>query len=93
VEGVGGGGEGRNGIRKMNTANRCREMGLQIGDTIEKLDGGEWWRVTRLTLVWFGDYVAVWNETHIDYKTAEWTAPMETANWCLDFGKWEKRAN
>lgn len=77
----------------MGTASKCRAMGLQIGDTIEGREGdeeGKLWNVTRLTLIWIGEDVVVWSETHIDHTSDEWVAPKEASNWSLDFRDWRK---
>jgi hypothetical protein len=90
MDGLGG---NDNGEEIMGTAGKCRQMGLQIGDTIEGSEGddkGTWWNVTRLTLLWMGEHVAVWSETHTDHTKTEWTAPKEETNWSLDYRDWRK---
>ena len=77
----------------METASKCREMGLQVGDTIEGREGddkGKWWDITRLTLLWLGEEVVVWSQTHINHTSDKWTAPKEEACWSLDYRDWRK---
>jgi len=77
----------------METADKCRAMGLQVGDTIEGKEGdekGTWWNVTRLTLLWLGDAIAVWSETSISHMSDEWSPPVESGNWSLDYRGWRK---
>lgn len=77
----------------METADKCRAMGLKVGDTIEGREGdekGTWWDVTRLTLLWLGQATAVWSQTHINHMNPEWSAPKEESHWCLDFRNWRK---
>lgn len=75
----------------MNTADKCRAMGLQVGDTIEGKQGVSYWTewdITRLTLLWLGDEVVVWSQTHTNHMTNEWTPPKEEACWSLDYRDW-----
>jgi hypothetical protein len=75
----------------MSTADKCRAMGLKIGDTIEGREGGdEWWSIARLTLLWLGEDVVVWREQHISSVNNIWTLPKEDANWLLDYRDWRK---
>ena len=73
------------------TANICRKLNLQVGDTIEGRDTSMlWWNVTRLTLLWLGTDVVVWNERHISSTTGGWTELREATNWSLETRKWNK---
>ena len=78
-----------------NVAAACREMGIQVGDTILGRDAdasGQSWHEARLTLMWLGECVAVWREqTRCNWRP-EWTAPEESANWTLEFRTWQKVA-
>jgi len=79
----------------MNAAKQCRDMGLVVGDTIEGkeqliCDGHEWWIISRLTLLWVGEEIAVWSETHISCTDDKWSDKKEAAHWTLDRRKWEK---
>ena len=77
----------------MRTADKCRAMGLRVGDTIEGREGdenGTWWDITRLTLIWLGDEVVVWRQTHINHMSNEWSDPREEADWSLDYRYWRK---
>jgi hypothetical protein len=46
--------------KSINHADQCREMGIQVGDTIEGREEGKgWFHEARMTLKWLGDNVAV----------------------------------
>ena len=73
------------------TANICRKLNLQVGDTIEGRESNLlWWNITRLTLLWLGTNVVVWNEQHIGSATGGWTELREATNWSLEHRKWNK---
>lgn len=76
----------------MDTADRCRAMGLRIGDTIEGREGGKkWWNIARLTLLSLDENIVVWKETYIDHLSdGKWSGPEENANWSLDHRDWKK---
>jgi hypothetical protein len=67
------------------TADQCRSIGLQIGDTIEGTEDGE---TARLTLQWVGEEVAVFRVTELCAGTTEWTRPMQSADWDLSDREW-----
>lgn len=71
------------------TADQCRSLGLQIGDTIEGTD--ETGETARLTLQWVGDEVAVFRVTELCIGATgetEWTRPMQSADWNLSYREW-----
>ena len=69
------------------TADECRAMGLEVGDTIE---GTGWWTTTRLTLLWLGNTVAVWRVTERSGNSRRWSEPREATNWTLSCREWRK---
>lgn len=72
-------------------ADQCREMGLQIGDTIEGTESGAgWWNTTRLKLLWVGKTKAVWSATWKSSRSPEWSEPEEQSNWTLECREWRK---
>ena len=72
-------------------ADQCRELGLQVGDTIEGHEGGNgWWNTTRLTLLWLGETEAAWRVTDRSSSRAEWSEPREATNWTLSCRDWRK---
>lgn len=74
-----------------NVADQCRELGLQVGDTIEGREAsGSYWHEARLTLLWLGDEVAVWRETSRSENRPDWSDPEETADWTLEYRVWRK---
>ena len=75
-----------------NTAAACREMGLQIGDTIiGRAACKGWWHEAALTLIWLGDVTAVFREVVRTDREPEWR-PLnsETANWDLTWRDWRR---
>lgn len=75
----------------LDTADQCRALGLQIGDTIEGREsypGG--WHQARLTLLWMGDDVAVWRVMERNSDNPTWTEPREDADWDLSCRVWRK---
>lgn len=72
-------------------AEQARAMGLAVGDTVEgREQRGPYWDVTRLTLLWLGEHVAVWSATSRWSDDPEWSEPEETADWTLDGRPWQK---
>jgi len=67
------------------TADQCRSLGLQVGQTIE---GADEFGVARLTLQWIGDEVAVFRVTELRAGTTEWTKPRQSADWTLSYREW-----
>lgn len=71
------------------TADECRSIGLQVGQTIEGTDeSGE---TARLTLQWLGDEVAVFRVTELCIWATgetEWTRTMQSADWSLSHREW-----
>jgi len=70
---------------------QIKELGLKVGDTIESLkrESGECCDV-RLTLLWVGQSVAVWQEKSRRSNHKKWVDEGESANWTLDMRKWRK---
>ena len=74
----------------MNVADKCRQMGLTVGD---KIIGSEsyscfWWE-TELTLLFLGTEIVVWSERHRETATS-WSNHKESASWSLDYREWKK---
>ncbi len=74
----------------MRTVVDCiKQMGLQIGDTIEGRDEyGQSWDEARLTLLWHGEEVAVWRVSLRKSVQPDWRDDGEDANWTLDCREW-----
>jgi len=74
-----------------STATQCRKMGLQVGDTIQGREGTtKWWGEARLTLLWLGKDVAVWDSWRRSSDNQEWEHIGEEADWTLDCRAWKK---
>lgn len=74
----------------MNAADKCRQMGLKVGD---KIIGSEsyadfWWE-TELTLLFLGKEIAVWSERSRSMDS-DWGDQRESAAWSLDYREWKK---
>lgn len=78
--------------RCTSTAEQCRALGINVGDTIEGFEGSRagYWNKTRLTLLWIGEEVAVWRVTSRSSERQEWSKPSEAADWTLDCREWRK---
>jgi hypothetical protein len=69
-------------------------MGLSVGDVIQGRedatyrDGG--FHETRLTIIWLGDFVAVFHEQKRSDLSPEWSRPCEETAWTLDCRRWWK---
>lgn len=81
----------------LDPADQARELGLQVGDTIEgREECGTYWHEARLTLLWLGKAVAVWRVTERGTGSCrtsapgEWSEPEESADWTLDCRAWKK---
>jgi hypothetical protein len=73
------------------TADQCREMGLAVGDTIEGRESyGGHWNESRLTVLFIGQEVAVFNEHEHNDLQPDWVDHGETANWTLNCREWRK---
>jgi hypothetical protein len=75
---------------KKSSADYVRSIGVQVGDTIQGLE--QWpngWTVTRLTLLWLGEEIAVWRSVSRGSWSRNWTKPKETANWDLGCRDWQ----
>lgn len=74
-----------------NTADQCRLLGVEVGDTIEGREAlGNYWNEARLTLLWLGEEVAVFRATDRSSERPEWSEPEESADWTLDCRAWRK---
>lgn len=75
-----------------NTAAACREMGLQIGDTIIGREGGpNRWSESALTLLWLGEETAVFREAIRTDRYPEWRLlSLERADWNLCWHDWRR---
>lgn len=69
------------------TADQCRSIGLQVGETIEGTEEGE---TARLTLQWIGEEVAVFRVTELHFGESAWTRPKQSADWDLSCRDWVK---
>ena len=79
----------------MNTADRVREMGLVVGDTIVGRDDyiseqPGCYHEAELTLLWVGEYVAVFRERSRNHINQDWCKHQESANWSLEYREWKK---
>ena len=72
-------------------ADQCREMGLVVGDVIEgrEMYGGHW-NESRLTVLFIGQEVAVFNEHERNDLQLDWVDHGETADWTLNYRVWRK---
>lgn len=74
-----------------NTADQCRLLGIEVGDTIEGMEkSGHYWHEARLTLLWLGEEVAVFRVTDRSNSQTEWSEPEESADWTLECRVWRK---
>ena len=71
------------------SADQCRDLGIAVGDTLEGVSPSAWpGETTRITLLWLGQEMAVWQETRL--IGGEWTPPRESAAWDLSWREWER---
>ena len=80
-------------VRQMrgSTADQCRALGLNVGDTIEGTEGDDsGWSTARLTLLWVGTTEAVWRVTSRSSSRSAWSKPREEVNWTLSCRDWRK---
>jgi invasion protein IalB len=74
-----------------NTADQCRLLGIEVGDTIEGMEtSGHYWHQARLTLLWLGEEVAVFRVTDRSNSQPEWSEPEESGDWTLECRVWRK---
>jgi hypothetical protein len=73
-------------------ADQCRELGLVVGDTIcgRETHAYVGWQDAELTLLWIGKTVAVFSERYRGVYSPEWSEPVETAQWTLEYRDWRK---
>jgi hypothetical protein len=75
-----------------NTAEQCRQMGLNIGDTITGREHAgrrsDAWHEARLTLLWIGRQECMWLVQTRTHDQPLWTDPEEDGNWELDGRRW-----
>lgn len=70
-------------------ADQAREMGLTVGDIIwGREQYREHWNVARLTLLWIGKTVCVWDVESNNSTRNSWEHKGESGNWTLDCRKW-----
>ncbi len=73
---------------RSSAADQAREMGIEVGETIEGTEGeGDW--AARLKLLWIGKRICVWECTR-KTESSEWCAPDEQSNWTLGSRRWFK---
>ena len=73
----------------ISAAKQCREMGIQVGDTIigrEDYDGG--WNEAKLTLIFAGEQVAVFKVMCRNSTFPEWQDDGESGSWRLNHRDW-----
>ena len=71
------------------TAKQCREMGINVGDTIigrESYAGG--WNDAMLTLIFVGEFVAVFKVMRRNSNRTKWRDEGESAGWRLNCREW-----
>ena len=76
----------------LSRADQCRELGLQVGDTIEgrtEYESG-YWSEARLRLLWIGDQCASFIVSERNVNEPEWSRPRESFAWSLEFRDWRK---
>jgi len=78
--------------RSGKVLEQVQELGLSVGDTIESLksESCESYDI-RLTLLWVGKRVVVWQQKTRCSNHSKWVDEGETANWTLNMRKWRKR--
>lgn len=85
-------GVSRSRLAGLDGAAQCRLLGVQVGQTIEGLEGRQeadsHWSLARLTLLWLGESVAVWRVTERSSDRPEWSKPRESAAWTLECREW-----
>jgi hypothetical protein len=74
------------------TADKCRCLGLVVGDTILGREAGPrgCWHEARLTLLWVGQEEAMWREQTRTDEEPEWSEPREAGDWTLYAREWKK---
>ncbi len=73
-------------------AKQCREMGLQVGDTIigrETYSNGHW-SEAKLTLLFTGNDLVVWQVMRRNNEEPCWLLIGEESNWTLGCRGWWK---
>ena len=75
-------------------AEQARELGLQVGDTIQGREGvGDYWREARITLLWMGTTHTAWIVSGRSNRPREggaWSPPHEATNWDLSCRDWQR---
>jgi len=76
----------------LNAAAQCREMGIQVCDTIEGREtyNEGAWSESRLTLLWLGEELAVWRSYVRFDNNLVWADRGENADWTLECREWRK---
>ncbi len=78
--------------RAAHVAGQCRQMKIQVGDTIigrETHANGSWSEV-KLTLLFCGRQEAVWRVMERGSGSRRWGSYGESANWTLECRQWKK---
>lgn len=76
--------------RSGKVAKQCKEMGIEVGDTIlgrKESSTGEW-SEAKLTLLFAGAEEAVWKVMRRNKAHPRWKSDGEAANWTLDLRDW-----
>ena len=77
--------------KSISAADQCREMGILVGDVIEGREAYDHsWSESRLTLLFLGAEIAVFNEQYRNDRQPDWLDHGETADWSLAFRLWQK---
>lgn len=73
-------------------ADQCRELGLEVGDTIEgrsEFNTG-YWTEARLTLLWIGNQMACFLVSERNIAKTDWSEPHESCAWTLEWREWRR---
>jgi hypothetical protein len=76
----------------LSRADQCRDLGLQVGDTIRwrTVWQNGYWSEAELTLFWLGNDAAVFRVRERSMRKREWSDPHESCAWSLEFRDWRK---
>lgn len=78
--------------RSRVVAAQCREMGINVGDTIigrETFHDGSWCDI-KVTLLFAGKKEALWKVARRTSSEPRWKSFGESADWSLECRQWEK---
>ena len=76
--------------RDCSTAKQCRQMMINVGDTIigrETYSNGHW-SEAKLTLLFSGKDEAVWKVMLRSHEKPRWRSTGEQSNWTLGCREW-----